>query len=224
MQRTSSRAVLTLVVISAVLSAFAPRLRASGDALTVPAHALDGAARARPDTAVFAGGCFWGIEAVFDHVKGVQSAESGYAGGVVPSPSYDRVSTGTTGHAESVRVIFDPAQVTYGQLLQIFFSVAHDPTELNRQGPDVGSQYRSAIFYRTMEQKHVADAYVAQLAAARTYSRPIVTQITRLNDFYPAEPYHQHYLEHHLTQPYIVINDLPKVDALKRQFPALYKG
>jgi peptide-methionine (S)-S-oxide reductase len=175
------------------------------------------------DTAVFAGGCFWGVEAVYDHVKGVKRAISGYAGGDVTGPSYEQVSTGDTGHAESVEVIYDPSQVSYGKLLQIFFSVAHDPTQLNRQGPDHGTQYRSAIFFRNAQQQQIADSYIKQLTTARTFSRPIVTQVAKLKAFYPAEEYHQHYLEQHPTQPYIVINDLPKVAALKKQFTDVYK-
>ena len=175
------------------------------------------------EVAVFSGGCFWGVEAVFEHVKGVKSAESGYAGGRVAAPSYEQVSTGDTGHAESVRVVYDPSQVTYGKLLQVFFSVAHDPTTLNRQGPDVGTQYRSAIFYRDAEQKRIAESYVAQLRAAKTFRRPIVTQIAPLTAFYMAEGYHQNYLVNHPYQPYIVINDKPKVEALKKQFAALYR-
>jgi peptide-methionine (S)-S-oxide reductase len=175
------------------------------------------------DTAVFAGGCFWGVEAVYDHVKGVKRAISGYAGGKVAGPSYEQVSTGETGHAESVEVIYDPSQVSYGKLLQIFFSVAHDPTQLNRQGPDHGTQYRSAIFFRNAQQQQTAESYIKQLTAAKTFSRPIVTQVAKLDGFYPAEEYHQHYLEQHPTQPYIVINDLPKVAALKKQFTDVYK-
>jgi peptide-methionine (S)-S-oxide reductase len=175
------------------------------------------------DTAVFAGGCFWGVEAVFDHVKGVKRAISGYAGGDVAGPSYEQVSTGDTGHAESVEVIYDPSQVSYGKLLQIFFSVAHDPTQLNRQGPDHGTQYRSAIFFRNAQQQQIADSYIKQLTTAKTFSRAIVTQVAKLKAFYPAEEYHQHYLERNPTQPYIVINDLPKVAALKKQFTDVYK-
>ena len=175
------------------------------------------------DTAVFAGGCFWGVEAVYDHVKGVKRAISGFAGGDVAAPSYEQVSTGDTGHAESVEVIYDPSQVSYGKLLQIFFSVAHDPTQLNRQGPDRGTQYRSAIFFRNAQQQQTADSYIKQLTTAKTFSRPIVTQVAQLKAFYPAEEYHQHYLEHNPTQPYIVINDLPKVAALKKQFADVYR-
>jgi peptide-methionine (S)-S-oxide reductase len=193
--------------------------------VSLPAPAVGSALAASPsvDTAVFAGGCFWGIEAVFEHIKGVQSAVSGYAGGTVKSPGYEDVSTGTTGHAESVRVVYDPSVVSYGQLLQVFFSVAHDPTQLNRQGPDHGPQYRSAIFYRTPEQQRAAEGYVRQLTAAHTFAKPIVTQIVPLTAFYPAEDYHQDYMAHHPDQPYIVYNDAPKVQHLKEQFPALYR-
>ena len=175
-------------------------------------------------TVVFAGGCFWGVEAVFEHVKGVTRAVSGYAGGSAATATYEQVSSGTTGHAESVRVTYDPSRVSYGQLLQVFFSVAHDPTELNQQGPDTGTQYRSAVFYSNDEQKRIAQAYIAQLKAARAFSHPIVTEVTPLKAFYEAEAYHQDYLVHHPDQPYIVINDLPKIANLQRQFPALYVG
>ena len=171
---------------------------------------------------VFAGGCFWGVEAVFRHVAGVSRAVSGYAGGTTKRPTYEMVSSGMTGHAEAVEVTFDPAQVSYGQLLRVFFSVAHDPTELNRQGPDVGTQYRSAIFYANAEQRRVAEAYIAQLGAAKAFPSPIVTQVASLTAFYPAEAYHQNYLALHPTEPYIVYNDLPKLAALKTQFPDLY--
>ena len=175
------------------------------------------------DTAVFAGGCFWGVEAVFDHVKGVKKAISGYAGGSLANPTYEQVSTGDTGHAESVEVIYDPSQVAYGKLLQIFFSVAHDPTQLNRQGPDHGTQYRSAIFYRNAQQQRVAESYIKQLTAAKTFSSPIVTQVAALHGFYQAEEYHQHYLEQHPDQLYIVINDKPKLVALRKEFPEIYR-
>jgi len=175
-------------------------------------------------TAVFAGGCFWGIQAVFQHVKGVIKATSGYSGGEKKTAEYEQVSTGETGHAESVQVVYDPSQVTYGQLLRVFFSVAHDPTELNRQGPDHGTQYRSVIFYASDEQKRVADAYIAQLDKAKIFSSPIVTQVVPLKAFYPAESYHQDYAAHHPDQPYIVYNDAPKVVHLKQEFPDLYTG
>ena len=194
-------------------------------AVTLPPPAQDVAASSKaPQTAVFAGGCFWGVEAVFRHVKGVKSAVSGYAGGTVKAPSYELVSTGRTGHAESVEVVFGPAQVSYGQLLRVFFSVAHDPTELNRQGPDHGTQYRSAIFTTNDEQAKVARAYIAQLDAAKAFPGPIVTQVTPLPAFYEAEAYHQNYAALHPTQPYIAFNDLPKVDHLREQFPSLYRN
>jgi peptide-methionine (S)-S-oxide reductase len=177
----------------------------------------------RDETIVFAGGCFWGVQAVYEHVRGVKSAVSGYAGGTIASPSYEEVSSGTTGHAESVQVTFDASQVSLGTLLQIFFSVAHDPTQKDRQGPDVGTQYRSAVFYTTDEQRRVVDAYVKQLADAKTYARPIVTQVAPLRAFYPAEAYHQHYAMLHPDSPYIATFDLPKVAALKARFPSLYR-
>jgi len=174
------------------------------------------------ETAVLAGGCFWGVQAVFQHVKGVKEATSGYSGGGADTAKYEVVSSGTTGHAESVKVTFDPSQVTYGQILKVFFSVAHNPTELNRQGPDVGTQYRSAIFYGSTEQRRVAEAYVAQLDGAKIFRGRIVTQVAPLKAFYAAEAYHQDYVKHHPDNGYIVINDLPKLAALKQQFPGLY--
>ncbi len=173
--------------------------------------------------AVLAGGCFWGIEAVFEHVKGVSDAKSGYAGGDAASADYRKVSSGTTGHAESVLVTYDPSQVTYGQLLKVFFSVAHNPTELNRQGPDRGTQYRSAIFYANEEQKRIAEAYIKQLDRVKVFNQPIVTQVTPLEAFHDAEAYHQDYLAQHPNEPYIVINDMPKVENLRTQMPELYK-
>lgn len=175
-------------------------------------------------TLVLAGGCFWGVEAVFAHVKGVISATSGYSGGEAATANYDAVSTGRTGHAESVKIVYDPSQVTIGQLLKVFFSVAHDPTELDRQGPDRGTQYRSAIFYQGSEQKRVIQAYIDQLRKAKIYPSPIVTQVTPLVAFYPAESYHQNYLALHPDQPYIVINDIPKIEALKAKFPAIFRN
>lgn len=174
-------------------------------------------------TAVFAGGCFWGVEAVFRHVNGVISATSGYAGGSARSANYEQVSSGATGHAEAVQVIYDPQKISYGQLLKIFFAVAHNPTELNRQGPDHGTQYRSAIFTTSDSQRKVALAYINQLQAVRVYADPIVTQVQPLPVFYVAEDYHQNYLAQHPTQPYIVINDLPKIQHLREQFPTLYR-
>jgi len=173
---------------------------------------------------VVAGGCFWGIQAVFQHVKGVIRATSGYSGGAAATAHYELVGTGQTGHAESVKILYDPSQITYGQLLRIFFSVALDPTELNRQGPDVGSQYRSAIFYGAEEQKRIAEAYIAQLDAARSFPRPIMTQVVPLKAFYPAEAYHQNYAARHPDDPYIVFNDAPKVSQLRQQFPNIYMG
>ena len=175
-------------------------------------------------TVVLSGGCFWGIQAVFEHVKGVSSVTAGYSGGSASTAQYETVSTGSTGHAESVRIVYDPAQVSYGQLLKVFFSVAHDPTELNRQGPDEGTQYRSAIFYANEDQRRIAQAYVDQLNRAKAFAQPIVTQIVALQAFYPAEAYHQDYAEHHPNEPYIAINDLPKLDHLKQTLPELYVG
>jgi len=180
-------------------------------------------AAAGEQVAVFAGGCFWGVDAVFKHVRGVSRVVSGYAGGGAATAQYQIVSTGATGHAESVQVTYDPAQISYSRLLQIFFSVAHDPTELNRQGPDVGTQYRSAIFYANEGQKKVALGYVDQLSQAKVFSRPIVTQVVPLHDFYPAEEYHQNFLARHPHHPYILLYDLPKLRQLQKQFPALYQ-
>jgi peptide-methionine (S)-S-oxide reductase len=174
-------------------------------------------------TAVFAGGCFWGVDAVFKHVKGVKNVVSGYSGGNAQTAKYMIVGTGTTGHAESVKVTYDPSQITYTDLMKVFFSVAHDPTEKDRQGPDVGTQYRSAIFYADAQQKELAQRYIAQLDAAKAFGKPIVTEVAALDKFYPAEDYHQNYLALHPNQPYIVYNDLPKLDALKKQFPAWYR-
>lgn len=173
-------------------------------------------------TVVLAGGCFWGTQAVFEHLKGVISATAGYSGGYVKDPSYEAVSMGVTGHAESVSIVYDPSQITYGQILMVYFSVAHDPTQWNRQGPDTGSQYRSAIFYVNDEQKRIAEAYIAQLDAAKVYSRKIVTKVEPFKAFYPAEAYHQDYLKQNPDNPYIVYNDLPKLANLKKQCPALY--
>jgi len=175
-------------------------------------------------TAVVAGGCFWGIQAVFQHVRGVINATSGYSGGAANTAEYEMVSTGDTGHAESVKITYDPSQITYGQLLRVFFSVAHDPTQLNRQGPDSGTQYRSVIFYNSDEQKRIAEAYIAQLDKASVFPRPIVTRVVPLSAFYPAEAYHQNYAAQHPNNPYIVYNDAPKVAHLQQQFPELYTG
>src|SRR6267378_1464854 len=190
-----------------------------------PAPAIDAplATAKGQQTAVFAGGCFWGVQAVFQHLQGVSSVTSGYSGGYVKSPSYESVSMGVTGHAESVSVIYDRSQLTYGQLLRVFFSVAHDPTQWNRQGPDTGSQYRSAIFYTSAEQKRIAQAYIAQLGAAKVYSRPIVTKVEPFQAFYAAESYHQDFLKNNPDNPYIVHNDLPKLENLKKDFPNIYQ-
>jgi peptide-methionine (S)-S-oxide reductase len=175
-------------------------------------------------TVVLAGGCFWGIQAVFEHVKGVSSATAGYSGGAAGTAQYETVSTGRTGHAESVKVVYDPSQISFGQILKVFFSVAHDPTELNRQGPDEGTQYRSAIFYANDDQRRIAQAYIDQINGAKVFSQPIVTQVMALKAFYPAEAYHQDYAEHHPHEPYIAINDLPKLEHLKQALPELYVG
>jgi peptide-methionine (S)-S-oxide reductase len=192
---------------------------------SVPSPAVDSALATSPgqQTAVLAGGCFWGVQAVFQHVKGVTSATSGYAGGSAETAQYETVSNGDTGHAESVRITFDPSQVTYGQLLRVFFSVVTDPTELNRQGPDTGTQYRSVIFYANDEQKHIAESYIAQLGQAKVFSSRIVTQVVPLKAFYPAEDYHQNYATLHPDNPYIAMNDAPKVEHLREEFPAMYK-
>jgi peptide-methionine (S)-S-oxide reductase len=206
------------------LAFFAAAAISAASAAPLPAPAVDIPASTvkAPQTAVFAGGCFWGVEAVFRHVKGVSRAVSGYAGGMPVNPTYEQVSSGRTGHAESVEVTYDPSQVSYGQLLEVFFSVAHDPTQLDRQGPDVGTQYRSAIFYVNDDQKRVAESYIGQLEKAKVFGAPIVTQVAKLPAFYPAEAYHQNYLALHPTQPYIVINDLPKLAALQKEWPGLY--
>jgi len=188
-----------------------------------PATDIPPAPTKQKATAVLAGGCFWGVEAVFDRLKGVSDVVSGYAGGSRITAQYEIVSSGITGHAESVKITFDPSQITYGRLLQIYFAVAHDPTTLNRQGPDSGTQYRSAIFYATDDQKRVAEAYIDQLNKSRVFPRPIVTQVVPLKGFYDAEDYHQHYLDHHPNEPYIVYNDLPKIKHLQQQFPDLLK-
>jgi peptide-methionine (S)-S-oxide reductase len=195
----------------------------------IPAPQLDAPLAAKPgkQTAVFAGGCFWGTQSVFERIKGVISTTAGYSGGSASTATYEQVTTETTGHAESVKVVFDPSRITYGKLLQIFFSVAHDPTQLNRQGNDVGTSYRSVIFYTSDEQQKLATAYVAQLTAAKVFRKPIVTQITPLKGFYAAEDYHQDYALHNPDNPYIEVCDRPKIEALKKEFPDLfvdYKG
>ncbi|MGA8762081.1 MAG: peptide-methionine (S)-S-oxide reductase MsrA [Candidatus Sulfotelmatobacter sp.] len=200
---------------------------AGSGAVAVPAPAADEAKASAPakQTAVIAGGCFWGIQAVFQHVKGVVSATSGYSGGSSKTAAeYEVVSTGETGHAEPVQIVYDPSQITYGELLRVFFSVAHDPTQLNRQGPDSGTQYRSVIFYGNDEQKRIAEAYIAQLNQAKVFPKAIVTQVVPLNGFYAAEAYHQNYATNHPHDPYIAFNDAPKVEHLRQQFPDLYTG
>jgi len=201
-----------------------PSAAESAHAIPPPAHDEPENLAATSEVAVLAGGCFWGVQGVFQHLEGVTSAVSGYAGGSADTAHYDMVGTNTTGHAESVQVIFDPRRITYGRILQIYFSVAHDPTELNRQGPDVGTQYRSAIFPRNPQQARVADDYIAQLNGEHVFDVPIVTKIEPGRDFYPAENYHQDFLARNPRYPYIVINDLPKIENLKRLFPELYRA
>jgi peptide-methionine (S)-S-oxide reductase len=216
-------AAIGLLTVAAFLSPFARTSAETARVLPVPATD-EAPANATSEVAVFAGGCFWGVQGVFQHVNGVTSAVSGYAGGEQATAHYDIVSAGRSGHAESVRVTFDPRKISYGALLRIFFSVAHDPTELNRQGPDVGTQYRSAVFPINAEQARVAKAYIAQLDRAHAFSAAIVTAIEPDRAFYPAEAYHQDYLTLHPSAPYIVYNDLPKIEALKQVFPSLYRA
>jgi len=208
-----------------LLNCFAASASSSRPNNSFPKPALDNpvAAAHGQEIAVLSGGCFWGVQAVYEHTRGVLSATSGYAGGSAQTAHYEIVSSGNTGHAESVRVIFDPAQITYGQILMIFFAVVHDPTELNKQGPDWGSQYRSALFYASQEQKKIAEAYIAQLVAAKIFPQKIVTQVVPLKEFYAAENYHQDYVKHHPDNPYIVINDLPKLAKFRTQYPELYR-
>jgi len=214
------------LTVLALLAGVAVSNAGSANSGTFPSPAVDTTISSQKgeQTAVFAGGCFWGIQAVFQHVKGVISATSGYSGGAAKTAEYELVSSGETGHAESVKVVYDPSQITYGQLLRVFFSVAHDPTQLNRQGPDTGSQYRSVVFYSTDEQKRIAEAYIAQLGQTKVYSNKIVTQVVPLQGFYAAEAYHQDYAIRHPNQPYIVYNDAPKVEHLREQLPELYSG
>lgn len=199
-------------------------VKASGNA-PIPAASTDdplSSSHSRA-TAVFAGGCFWGTQSVFERVKGVIETTVGYSGGSANTATYDQVTTETTGHAESIRIVYDPSKITYGQLLRLFFSVAHDPTQLNRQGPDVGTSYRSVIFYRDEDQKRISQAYIAQLDAAHVFPRPIVTQVVPLKGFYDAESYHQHYADQNPGNPYILVCDRPKIEALKQQFPELFQ-
>ncbi|MGX4802409.1 peptide-methionine (S)-S-oxide reductase MsrA [Bradyrhizobium guangdongense] len=217
------RSALSLLAATAALSlGFAAPTRAAEDAVVIPAPAMDAAPASGIQTAVVAGGCFWGVQGVFQHTAGIVNAVSGYAGGTKATADYQTVSTGRTGHAESVEIKFDPQKISYGKILQIYFSVAHDPTQLNRQGPDTGTQYRSAIFTTSDEQKKIAEAYIAQLDAAKVFSRPIVTKVGTLEAFYPAEAYHQDYLTLHPNQPYIAYNDIPKVENLKKLFADNY--
>jgi peptide-methionine (S)-S-oxide reductase len=198
--------------------------RAAASVTSIPDPAVDEALRSagQKQTMVLAGGCFWGVEAVFEHIKGVTDVKSGYAGGT-GAASYEEVGTGRTGHAESVQITYDPSKITYGKLLKVFFAVAHDPTEVDRQGPDVGTQYRSAIFYSTDEQKRIAQAYIDQLNKAKAFPRPLATQLSALDSFHAAEGYHQNYLANHPNEPYIVYHDMPKLANLRKEFPELYK-
>ena len=216
----------SLLIISALLLAGSILAcnRAAASVPSIPDPALDEKLRSagQKQTMVLAGGCFWGVEAVFEHIKGVTDVKSGYAGGT-GSARYEEVSRGTTGHAESVQITYDPSKITYGKLLKVFFAVAHDPTEVNRQGPDVGTQYRSAIFYSTDEQKRIAQAYLDQLNNAKVFPRPLATQLSALDSFHAAESYHQNYLANHPNEPYIVHHDMPKLANLRKEFPELYK-
>ncbi|HTZ83654.1 MAG TPA: peptide-methionine (S)-S-oxide reductase MsrA [Candidatus Acidoferrales bacterium] len=214
---------LALILSVSLFAATACNAKAN-PTMAVPAPTVDAPRAMAPghETAVLSGGCFWGVQAVFQHVKGVISATSGYTGGSAKTAEYETVSTGETGHAESVEIVYDPSQITYGELLRIFFSVAHDPTELNRQGPDDGTQYRSAIWYANGQQKKIADSYISQLDQEKAFSHRIVTEVSPLEAFYPAEAYHQNYAVLHPDNPYIVFNDAPKVTHLKEEFPDLY--
>ena len=218
----------TIFVVALAIAGVYMGAKAAGKA-AIPAAASDDAlaTSAGKQVAVFAGGCFCGTQSVFERVKGVVDTTVGYSGGSAQTATYDQVTTETTGHAESVKVVYDPSRITYGQLLRIFFSVAHDPTQLNRQGPDVGTSYRSVIFYSSEDQRRLAQAYIAQLDAAHVFPKPIVTQVVPLEGFYDAESYHQHYADNNPDNPYILVCDRPKVEALKQQFPELfedYKG
>ena len=227
MSKQLVRFALLGLLIAALAGVFLRNNVAASEAVTtLPKPMVDDSLAASPgqQTVVFAGGCFWGVQAVFQHVKGVISATSGYSGGAKSTAEYEIVSTGTTNHAESVKVVFDPSKVTFGQLLQVFFSVAHDPTQLNHQGPDEGTQYRSVIFYSTEQQKKIIDAYIAQLDQANVFKKKIVTQVVPLKAFYPAEGYHQNYATLHPDNPYIAHYDLPKLSNLQQMYPQLYKG
>jgi peptide-methionine (S)-S-oxide reductase len=222
--RGTLSALLGLITALAAFSAAAPSTARAENAVTVPAPLIDAPKVAGPpQTAVLAGGCFWGVQGVFEHLTGVRRVLAGYSGGARTTAHYELVGTGGTGHAESVEIVYDPQLVSYGEILQVFFSVAHDPTQLNRQGPDEGTQYRSAIFYATPEQKAVAEAYIQQLDAAKLFRHAIVTKVVALDGFYAAEAYHQHFLDRNPTYPYIVYNDLPKLAQLKKDFPEMLK-
>jgi peptide-methionine (S)-S-oxide reductase len=224
MPRLIVRLVAVSVAVVAIVVALGLRSSSSSRAAAFPDPILrDSSLTSGVQIAVFAGGCFWGVEAVFEHMKGVRDAVSGYAGGTKSTADYGSVSSGATAHAEAVRVTFDPAVVSYAQLLKVFFSVVHDPTQLNRQGPDIGPQYRSAIFYGDADQERVARAYVKQLTDARTFERPIVTQLVPLDEFFVAEDYHQDYAAKHPNEPYIVFHDRPKVARLEAEFPELFR-
>jgi peptide-methionine (S)-S-oxide reductase len=219
-----ARSLLGAAMLAGLVACSAGFARSQPVALPNPKLDVPASTAGGDQTAVFAGGCFWGVEAVFEHVKGVKQATSGYSGGDASTARYGIVSTGRTGHAESVKVVYDPAQVSYGQLLKVYFSVAHDPTQLNRQSPDTGPQYRSEIFTTNAMQQRVANAYIAQLSSARVFPAPIVTRVEPLKAFYPAESHHQDYLRLHPRDPYIVYNDAPKLVHLKAMFPTLYTG
>jgi peptide-methionine (S)-S-oxide reductase len=213
-----------MVGLMAVLTMIAPSTTTAAVAIPNPVVDEPIAAAKGQQTVVLAGGCFWGIQSVFEHVKGVKSATAGYAGGTVKNPSYEQVSSGATGHAESVKIVYDPSKVTFGQLLKVFFSVAHDPTELDRQGPDSGTQYRSAIFFTSDTQQRIAKAYIDQLNGAKVYPQPIVTELTPYSAFYQAEDYHQDFADKNPYNTYIMMNDAPKVANLKKELPDLYKA
>jgi peptide-methionine (S)-S-oxide reductase len=214
---------LKRLVASTLLTLASLAACGSEPAVVIPAPAYDPRGNGATETAVLAGGCFWGVQGVYQHLKGVKNVLSGYAGGSRSTAKYDTVSGGDTGHAEAVEIVYDPKQVSYGEILQVFFSVAHDPTQLNRQGPDTGTQYRSAIFFANDAQKEIARRYIAQLEAAKVYRSAIVTRVDPLRGFYAAEDYHQDYLLNNPNQPYIVYNDLPKLAYLKKYFPALWR-
>ncbi len=221
----NDRTMKKLVLFATVALIFAFLYRPASAAVKIPDPAIDDSKTSVSGerVVVLAGGCFWGVEAVFEHVNGVKSVWSGYSGGAANTAEYEKVGTGRTGHAESVQVVYDPSQITLGQLLKVFFSVAHDPTELNRQGPDEGTQYRSAIFFGNEDQRNIAQAYIAQLNQAKVFKHKVVTEVSALKGFYRAEDYHQDFVLHNPTHPYVAFNDLPKVTALSKQFPELFK-